>query len=57
METTVKETDLNPKCALCGREVTESDWCYGCQSYICLICFGFPPVSNHKIEDHQSLWE
>lgn len=55
-------TNLNTKyqkakratgCAICGKQVTEDDYCYGCKSYICMDCFNLDiPMGIHAVAAH-----
>ena len=52
---TKDKTDLTPKCYFCKQVVTEEDYCYGCEQYVCEKCFdedGDFPVGKHQVEDH-----
>lgn len=42
-------------CYFCGKRVTEQDWCFGCEHYVCLPCYGDPPLFGHKLEDHPGI--
>ena len=41
------------ECYLCGKQVSEEMYCFGCQEYICDECdVGHCIGFNHKPEDH-----
>jgi len=44
-----------PECYLCGGEVSEADFCWGCNEYVCQNCDddGDFPIGDHKPEDHE----
>jgi len=42
-----------PNCYFCGREVTDDDYCCGCQQYICDKCDDGAQVGDHEAEDHK----
>lgn len=45
---------LKYKCYFCKQLVDGSDFCYGCQEHVCIMChISEPPQGNHTVEDHQ----
>jgi hypothetical protein len=42
-----------PKCYFCHREVSEENYCHGCDEYICDNCDEEPQVGDHEVEDHK----
>jgi hypothetical protein len=41
------------KCYFCDREVTEDDFCLGCENYICNLCDENEVAGDHTVEDHK----
>ena len=42
------------ECFLCGKEVKEEAYCFGCQKFICKECNENPDCcGDHKPEDHR----
>ena len=51
------DEDFQPEslgpCFHCGRIVTDYDFCYGCDSYVCRHCnLNMEPDENHAKEAH-----
>jgi hypothetical protein len=41
------------KCYFCHREVSEDDFCFGCDEYICDKCDINEVGGDHLVEDHK----
>lgn len=46
---------IMPKCYFCHKEVSEDDYCFGCDDYVCEKCDEnqTKAVGDHLVEDHK----
>ena len=42
-----------PKCYFCRKEVSEDDYCFGCDEYVCDRCDQNEVAADHIVEDHE----
>jgi len=42
-----------PKCYFCRREVSEDNYCFGCDEYVCDECDQNEVIADHLVEDHK----
>ena len=47
-----KTRDVTELCYFCEKKVSEAQYCYGCQNWICSSCDTEQPIGKHNVKDH-----